>query len=121
MALPGHPTCLLKDVGNTVQQQPVPLLLQSRPAAFHLIVFAVVRRVVNQAELPTRPVGELHHSLEELRAAAAVVRAVVQVDDQSPDVRELCSRVVPPHRSNSGLTQPPNSRLPKNLTLISGF
>src|SRR4051794_38435386 len=59
---------------------PVPLLLQRRPAPLDRIVLAVIRRIVHQADLQSRPVGELHHPLEELRPPARVLRPIVQLD-----------------------------------------
>ena len=84
-ALPSHPQGALQDHLQAVQQHPVPLLLQRRPAPLDRIVLAVVRRIVHQADLQPRPVRELHHPLQELRPSPRVLRAVVQVDHQPLD------------------------------------
>ena len=50
---------------------------QNPPAPFDGIVFAVVRRVVQQLDDFARVVGERDHPLEELGAHAAAFRTIV--------------------------------------------
>ena len=95
--LPSHPQGALQDHLPAVQQHPVPLLLQRRPAPLDRVVLAVIRRIVHQADLQARPIGELHHPLEELRPPPRVLRPVVQVDHQPLDRPQARPDLGPPH------------------------
>src|SRR5512135_163797 len=110
-SLPGHPEGALQDHFQAVQQDPVELLLQRRPAAFDPVVLAVVRRIVDQPDLQPRPVGELHPPLHKLRPPPRVLRPVVQVDHQAFDVPESGPDLTPPHlqRIDPGVAGLPRS------------
>src|SRR5271170_5340165 len=60
------------------------------------VVFAVIRRMVYQTNLQTRPVRELNHALQKLRTAARVVRAIVEIDHQPPDQWQTVLHLQPP-------------------------
>ena len=97
LAAPLHSPSLLQDDLQAIQQRSAPLLLQTRPTALNRIVFAVVGRIVHQANLQTRSVRELNHPLQKLRPASRVVRAIVQVDHQPPDRWQAVLHQQPPH------------------------
>lgn len=75
----------------------VPVLFQDSPATFHRIVFAMVRRIVQEADGFADVIGKLDNSLEELRAPTIVFRPVIGLD------LELCGAI--PHLGR--LTRPP--------------
>jgi hypothetical protein len=58
----------------------VPVLFQDSPATLHRIVFAVVRRVVQEVDGLADVIGKLDDSLEELRAPAIALRFVIGLD-----------------------------------------
>ena len=51
LELPGHGLCEPGDSLDGVEQRAVPVILENSPAAFHGVVFAVVRRVVGKAHI----------------------------------------------------------------------
>ena len=75
----------------------VPVLFQDSPATFQRIVFAMVRRIVQEADGFADVIGKLDNSLEELRAPTIVFRPVIGLD------LELCGAI--PHLGR--LTRPP--------------
>ena len=85
-AFPGHGSGPVQHGRYVVQQGSIPVIFQQAPTAFDRVVFAVIRRLVNQYDFQTVTVGNLHHRFHELRPEAGVLRAVVQVDDQLPNV-----------------------------------
>jgi len=75
----------------------VPVLFQDSPATLHWIVFAMVRRIVQEADRLADVIGKLDDSLEELRAPAIALRSVIDLD------LDLCGAIFRLGR----LTRPP--------------
>ena len=87
------------DGGRAVdQQRPVPVIFQDAPHAFHRVVLAVIRGIVNQVNLKLAVIGKFGGPLDELCWVARQFGAVVQVDNQKRE----CGRVTlsaPPTRA----------------------
>jgi hypothetical protein len=56
----------------------------------------VVRRIVHQPNFQAGPVGELDHAFEKLRSRARVLRTVVEINHQSPQVWIRGLNALPP-------------------------
>jgi hypothetical protein len=56
----------------------------------------VIRWVVDQANFQAGPVGEFDHAFEKLSSCARVLRAVVQVDHQTPNFAKSVTDQLPP-------------------------
>ena len=69
---------------------------QDAPHPFHRVVFAVIRRVIDQGNFQAVAVGEFHDSLDELRPVARQCGAVVQVDHQFANVAVRRFPLLPP-------------------------
>ena len=61
------------------------MLFQEAPDPFNGIVLAVIGRIVGQLDSELEVVDKLGDALHELGAAAMVLRAIVQIDDESSD------------------------------------
>ena len=53
---------------------------QNPPTALNRIIFAVIRRVIEQLDGLADGIDQLHHAMEKLRAHAAALRAVVHFE-----------------------------------------
>ena len=80
---PGHRAGPPQHILDRTQQGSVPVLFQYAPAPFDRVVFAVIRRQVDQFDLDPMTVRELHQPLHELRARTADLRTVVEFDLES--------------------------------------
>ena len=81
--LPGHAAGPCQHRLGIGQLGPVPVLFQDSPATLHRIVFAVVRRVVQEVDGLASVISKFDHTLEKLRAAATALRAVINLDLES--------------------------------------
>src|SRR5512144_961816 len=73
------------------------MLLQDAPAAFNRIVFAVIRRVVQQLDGFAGVIGEVHYALEELRPHSTAFRPIIDLQLEVGDGSPLGHRgLVPP-------------------------
>ena len=95
-ALPFHSQCTDPHNLPAGQQDAVPLLLQRGPTAFDWIVFAVIRRIVEQVDFQTRPVRKLDHSFEKLCSRTRVLRTIIQVDRQTLHFGKTVFHAQPP-------------------------
>ena len=82
-AFPGHGLGPLQHRLGIGQLGTVPVLFQDSPATLHRIVFAVVRRIVQEVDGLAGVISKLDHALEKLRAAAIALRAVINLDLES--------------------------------------
>ena len=88
-AFPGHAFRPLQHRFGIGQLGAVPVLLEDSPAALDGIVFAVVRRIVEEADGLADVIGELDHALEKLRAPTIALGPVVGLDLDVGDARTL--------------------------------
>ena len=58
-AFPSHGPGPVQHPRRVVQQSSIPVIFQDAPTAFDRVVFAVIRRIVNQHESPVRDAIEL--------------------------------------------------------------
>ena len=79
-AFPGHTPGPRQHRSGVGEFGPIPVLFQDSPTVLHRIVFAVVRRIVEEADGLADMIGELHHAFEELRAPAIALRSVIDLD-----------------------------------------
>jgi hypothetical protein len=96
-AFPSHTLGPLQHRLGIGQLGAVPVLFQDSPAAFHGVVLAVVRRIVEEADGLADVIGELDHAFEKLRAPAIALWSVVGLDLDVCDASTLLR----------GLTLPP--------------
>ena len=96
LAVPGHAFSAGLDDAPAGQQDTIPLLVQRRSAAFDVVVFAVIRRVVHEVNFQPRPVGEFDLPFQKLRPCAGVLRAVVEIDREPSDFGKLIADAGPP-------------------------
>src|SRR5438105_14402730 len=75
--LPGHLLGPSQHRLGIDQLRPVPLQLQDTPTSFNRIIFAVIRRIVQQLNRLVDEVCELHHTREKLRAPATALWTIV--------------------------------------------
>src|SRR5262249_35148666 len=80
--LPGHPLGPLQHGLGINQLRPIPLQLQDTPAPLDGIIFAVVRRIIQELNRLVNGVGELHHTMQKLRPPATALRAIIHFDVQ---------------------------------------
>jgi hypothetical protein len=76
-SLPSHRPSPSQSRLDRVQEGAVPVPFQDAPAPFNGIVFAVIRRIVNQLNCQVMTVCELDQPLDELSAMAGKLRAVI--------------------------------------------
>ncbi len=89
-AFPGHALCPRQHRLGVRQFGPVPVLFQDAPATLDGIVFAVVRRKVQQANGLADVIRELNHPLEKLRAPTIALGPVIRLDLH---VCDLCAQL----------------------------
>jgi hypothetical protein len=80
--LPGHPLGPLQHGLGIDQLRPIPLQLQETPAPLDWIIFAVVRRIIQELNRLVNVVSELHHVMQKLRPPATALRAIIHFDVQ---------------------------------------
>lgn len=95
-SLPCHRSRPVQSFLNGVQECPIPVHFQDTPATLDRVVFAVIGRIVDQANRQLVTIREFDHPLDELRAIAGHFRPVVQIDDQLPDMRANLLSILPP-------------------------
>src|SRR5258706_915047 len=78
--LPSHPLGPRQHRLCVDQLRPIPVQFQNTPAALDGIIFAVVRRRIQQLNRLVNGVGELHHPMEKLRAPATAFWTIVYFD-----------------------------------------
>src|SRR5713101_3424348 len=78
--LPSHPLGPRQHRLCVDQLRPIPAQFQNTPAALDGIIFAVVRRIIQQLNRLVNGVGELHHPMEKLRAPATAFWTIVYFD-----------------------------------------
>src|SRR5262250_964837 len=78
--LPRHPLGPLQHRLGIDQLRPIPVQFQDTPAPLDGIIFAVVRRIIQQLNRLVNGVGELHHTMEKLCAPATALRTIVYFD-----------------------------------------
>ena len=78
--LPGHPLGPLHHGLCIDQLRPIPLQLQDTPAPLDGMIFAVVRRVIQQLDGLLNGVGKLYHTMQKLCASATALRTIVHFD-----------------------------------------
>jgi len=72
------------------------VVFKSSPAALNGVVFAVIRRIVNQNDLQVVFVREFDQALHELGSVTGILRTIVQVDDSLFDMAIMCLVSLPP-------------------------
>lgn len=80
--LPGHPLGPLHHGLCIDQFRPIPLQLQDTPAPLDGVIFAVVRRIIQELNWLVNLVGELHHAMQKLRTPATALWAIIHFDLQ---------------------------------------
>jgi hypothetical protein len=75
--LPGHPLGPLHHGLCIDQLRPIPLQFQDTPASLDGIIFAVVRRIIQELNRLVDVVGELHHAIQKLCPPATALRAMI--------------------------------------------
>ena len=80
--LPGHPLGPLQHRLCIDPLRPIPLQCQDTPAPLDGIIFAVVRRIIQELNRLVHGVGELHHAMQKLRTPATALRAIIHFDLQ---------------------------------------
>ena len=93
---PGHGSCPLESDLNGLQDRSIPVSLQATPATFNRIIFAVVGRIVDEANFEARGIGTLNHALQELGSLPGNLGAVVEVEDQFLEMRIESTTLFPP-------------------------
>ena len=78
--LPGHPLGPLHHGLCIDQLRPIPLQLHDTPAPLDGIIFAVVRRIIQELNRLVNVVGKLHHAMQKLRPPATALRAMIPFD-----------------------------------------
>ena len=76
-SLPSHRSSPPQSRLDGAQEGAVPVPFQDAPAPFNGIVFAVIRRRVNQLNRQAMTVGEFDQPLDELSTMAGKLRAVI--------------------------------------------
>ncbi len=56
----------------------------------------MIRRVVDQANFQSRPIGKFNHAFEKLSPSSRVLRAVIQIDHQTPHFAKSVADQFPP-------------------------
>ena len=122
--LPSHAPCPLQHGLSIGQFCAVPVLFQNPPATLHRIVFAVVWRVVQERDGLADVIGEVHHSVEKLRASTMTFRPIVGLDLQQRERIAFRGRwVVPPrveaiHDEVAGLRGAAEGQVPIRSVLV---
>jgi len=68
---------------HAIEKISIPRSFQATPIALDRVVFAVVWRIVDQADFHLFTVGEVNHALQKLTSVTAALRAVVHVDNDA--------------------------------------
>ena len=76
-SLPRHRSSPSQSRLDRIQERAVPVPFQDAQAKFNGIVFAVIRRIVNQLNRQVMTVCEFDQPLDELSAMAGKLRAVI--------------------------------------------
>src|ERR1035438_6034998 len=93
-APPCHRLGPLQGRGDAGQQRPVPVVLQNPPTTLDAIVLAVIRRIVRQLQGQSMAIRKRDQSVHELGPRTAYLRTVIQVEEQSLNVRRSEERRV---------------------------
>ena len=72
------------------------MFFQDAPAALDGVVLAMVRRIVNQYVFQMMAIRKLHHPFDELCPKTGVLRTVVEIDHQLPNLSEAIQIGIPP-------------------------
>ena len=56
----------------------------------------MIRRIVNEVNFQARPIDEFDQSFQKLSSRARILRTVIQINRQSPDLRKLVLHAGPP-------------------------
>ena len=80
--LPGHPLGPLQHGLGIDQLRPIPLQLQDTPAPLDWIIFAVIRRIIQELNRLVNVVSALPHAMQKLRPPATALRAIIHFDVQ---------------------------------------
>ena len=86
--IPGHRLREVQYGFDGVEQAAIPVILQDTPGPFNGVVLAVIRRIVSELNRHLKLIGEVGKPLHELRSAAVVFWAVVQIEQQRLNVVE---------------------------------
>ena len=96
-ALPGHALGPLQHGLDIDELCAVPMLFENPPTALNGVVFAVVRRIVQELNRASDGVGEGHQTCQELGAVPMAFRTVVELDLELRDgVTLLVWEALPP-------------------------
>jgi hypothetical protein len=79
-AFPGHALGRLQHRLGVGELGTVSVLFQDSPATLHRIVFAVIGRIVQEADAFADVIGKLDDSLEKLRTPTIALRSVIRLD-----------------------------------------
>ena len=80
--LPGHPLGPLHHGLCIDQLRPIPLQFHDTPASLDGIIFAVVRRIIQELNRLVYVVGELHHARQKWCTSTTALRAIIHFDVQ---------------------------------------
>jgi hypothetical protein len=97
-AFPSKITGLIQYHTHRAQQVAIPGLFQPGPVALDGVVFAIVRRVINQTHAEPRQIGKFAHAQQELAAPPIALRPVVQIDDELPEAAQVLTSALPPQQ-----------------------
>lgn len=95
-SFPDEIGCTIQHGVHTVREIAVPRLFKPSPIALNSIVFAVVGRVVDDADRNAGKVSKFDHAQQELTSTSATFRTVIHVDHQTFDIgKKVLSRTPP--------------------------
>ena len=78
--LPGHLLGPFQHRLRIDQFRPIPLQFSDTPATLNRIIFAMVRRVIQQPDRLLNRVGKLYHTMQKLGASATALGTIVHLD-----------------------------------------
>lgn len=93
---PGHRFDIIERDLEGIQGGSIPMLFEDAPTTFDRVIFAVIGRIVGQANREAGLVGELHDPLHKLGAPTMAFGAVIQRNQQRCGGGETGVHDVPP-------------------------
>src|SRR5258708_39469066 len=96
VAFPGHAFGVLDYSIYRIEQGPIPVVFQNAPAAFNWVIFAVIGRIIRQADRDVIVLYKLQEPLHELRTPTLILRTIVQIDEERLERRKALFDRFPP-------------------------
>ncbi len=88
LSIPSHRLGKVQYGLDGVEQAAVPVILQNTPGALNGVVLAVIRRIVSKLNRHLELINKVGKSFHELRAAAVVFWAIIQIEQQGLNLVE---------------------------------